>query len=462
MGSAQTGHSLEWQQAYVTAAPQDAAQQVLVSQLALPMGASQTPQQAKRVDALRGVIAGLDVGTAKRLYGRLSNSHDPLGHLFTLTLHRVTRNSLLGLLDAKRHSLDRGTAPVNRATDQRTTAPTTPIPPPIPPPSHAKPRKWVLPPERRKWSPWDLDKVGPTVPLFDPVPPGVRIVKGPEFGEDDGIRDLVRMAAAGLGLPLSVGLSMLRPTTISKAVEAAWIVMQTYEGTEIKMMMGLAGEAAAETVLADLFGVDQSAIVNLNDLVSNFPLIDHSMSAGLVQTKALGAASSVTGALLAERNLGELAGFLADVIVGTEGPKSKLTKAAVGLLNLRDKLTPLGAWPRDLRATSTEGVVKYIRENLMFAIPDNVAFKERPILGANLYRRLNNPQALAKLGLKQSQLTGFINRQVDRILPLGVSANDLQSFAEVARRYLPSDVDARWHARHDALIRERKARLGRK
>jgi hypothetical protein len=122
-GTAVTGHSLEWQRAFTASTPQDAAQSALVGQLALPMQASQTREQAQRVDTLKRQFSQMDPATAQRLYGRLSNRHDLLGQLFELTLHPITQKSLLSLLDATRHGHDRGTGPVQRGTDSRDVPP---------------------------------------------------------------------------------------------------------------------------------------------------------------------------------------------------------------------------------------------------------------------------------------------------------------------------------------------------
>ena len=101
------GHSLEWQQAYLTASPEDSAQRDLVAQLALPIGASQTREQAKRVEALQKLIAGITPAAARRMYQRLNGNSDALGQLFHLTLHHTTRKTLLGQLDAKQRDNDR-------------------------------------------------------------------------------------------------------------------------------------------------------------------------------------------------------------------------------------------------------------------------------------------------------------------------------------------------------------------
>src|SRR5262245_34884518 len=131
------GHSLKWQQAYLTSRPEDSAQRALVDQLALPISASQTREQAKRVDALRAQIALTEKRTAERMYDRLTSRSDSLGNLFHLTLHPTTIKSLIGELDAKRHEIDRGATPDKRGTDDKGTQ-NRRIPPPQPNPTKEK------------------------------------------------------------------------------------------------------------------------------------------------------------------------------------------------------------------------------------------------------------------------------------------------------------------------------------
>ena len=145
-----TRHSLDWQRAHKASAPQDQAQSDLVVQLAFPIGASQTREQAKRVHELAAQFSRMDPATAQRLYDRLSNRDDALGQLFELTLHHFTRKSLLSLLDVTRHG--QGTGPTTRGTDNRQPPPPPNpqlkplVPPPPKPPDLPPPKPPVLPP----------------------------------------------------------------------------------------------------------------------------------------------------------------------------------------------------------------------------------------------------------------------------------------------------------------------------
>jgi hypothetical protein len=444
------GHSWEWQQAYSTSAPEDGAQRDVVAQLALPIRASQTPEQARRVEMLEAQISLMDPRNAQRLYTRLTGQSDALGNLFHLTLHPTTIKSLLGQLDAKRHDFDRGTAPVNRGTDNRQIPHLRPGPlGPIPP--EPKP-----PPAQKKTPPWDTTH---DRPWQYPVPPPWMSDEGQQMDpggskSQSWIRSSLMAAAGALGTVVSVGVRAVTTAGMEEALGAAWLVFQITEA-EPAALIGMAGEAAAEAILPEILGVDPIAVRNLNLIKPNFPALDLISPRWLAQVKTRGVLSTLAASALTEQLRSQYCSDLLDMITGGK----KVDDAAEILLRNRGKLGR--AWPRDLRATTREGVSKYIREKTVLLVPNDHVQPLRRTLGKDLYRRLKeNKRWLDQLGIKNSrELSAFVNGQTDRIQSMGPSSADFRLMAETAANHLPEEVNGKFRKKFAKILDQAKKRI---
>ncbi len=443
------GHSLEWQQAYLTAAPEDGGQRDVVAQLALPIRASQTPEQARRVEMLEAQIALMDPRNAQRLYTRLTGRSDALGNLFHLTLHPTTIKSLLGQLDAKRHDFDRGTAPANRGTDNRQIPHLRPGPP-LPTPQQPKPP--------HKPPPWNTNTGLPWWPY--PVPPPWMSDEGQQTDpggskSQSWIRSSLMAAAGALGMTVSVGVRAVTTAGMEKALEAAWLVFQITEA-EPAALIGMAGEAAAEAILPEILGVDPVAVRNLNEIKTSFPALDLISPRWLAQVKTRGVLSTLPASALNEQLRSQYCSDLLDIITGGK----KIDDAAEILLRNRGELGR--AWPRDLRATTREGVIKYIREKTILLAPSDHIQPLRRTLGKDLYRRLkDNKRWLDQLGIKGNrQLSDFVNEQADRIQSMGPSSADFRIMAEIAANHLPPEINEKFRKKFARILKQAKKRVG--
>jgi hypothetical protein len=277
-----TGHSAEWQRAYLSARPEESAQNQLVSQLALPIGDAQTREQAQRVNVLRSLFSELDSNAAKRLYDRLSNSGDSLGQLFYLTLHHSTRAELMGILDAARRSHDRDIGPDHRGTDDGKTPPPSPVPPftgtgrPPQQPTWTGPATQVPPPSPPPWwLPWLTDP--PQKPIAPP-PAGPGIISK--------LTKLTGHGAAMLGGLMLLGL----PASVVQAAIAAALAALVDGET-----FGRAGELAAKEILK--WQLEQKGLkghvldLNQKPFRKNFPGIDLMSSVRPWQVKMWGVTS---------------------------------------------------------------------------------------------------------------------------------------------------------------------------
>jgi hypothetical protein len=456
-----SGHSLEWQQAYLMATPEDSAQRDLVAQLALPVGENQTREQAQRVEVIQTQIALMDPRTAYRLYQRLTSPGDALGQLFHLTLHHTTRKSLLGYLDAKRHDYDRGTAPVSRSTDNRNVPQPRPVPSPPPKPVQDTDIPW--PP----W--WKPVKPGPPTPPHITTPPGNLWPWQPPWTMDDElqtdqsdskpknwIKTSLMAAASGLGMVLNVGLRAVTTPAMEKALEAAWIVFQTTEA-EPAVLIGMAGEAAAEALLAEILGIDPALVRNLNDIESNFPVVDLISPRWLGSVKTRGILSTLPASALTDQLRSQYTSDLLNIIAGDKQAQGKLDKAADALFRNRRKLGR--AWPADLKDTSRAVIRKYLQEKTILLVPDDHVQPLRRTLGADLYRRLkDNKKALEQLGIKDNQLATWVRSQIVRIQSMGPRSADFRVMAETAANHLPSDVTEKWRKKYLKILKQQRKR----
>lgn len=433
------GHSLEWQNAYLTAAPEDQAQRDLMAQLTLPIRTDQTREQAQRVEALRKLIAGLDTKTTYRLYARLTGPADSLGNLFHLTLHHTTRKALLDQLNAKQHDNNRG-------TDNRNVPPPPPNKQDISPPP--PPNKQDIPP--------------PPPPYFYPsihIPPGWKPIP---YGDDDSSgggstsRDwlwkLLKSVGTGMGMTVSVLLPALGASSLEAAVAAAWVVFQTSAGLSLTMLVGEAGEAAAVVLLVEELGGAASRAVNLNTIESNFPVVDVLAQTGMSSVKTYGVLSKLSPAQQWDSLRSRYNGDLMDMIRG-----NKVDRAADLLYKNRRRLAR--AWPSDLNDKTVEGIKKYIREKADLRILDDHMKQLVQTLPDDLSRLLKKePRLLSEIGLKtDKQIEDFARRQVLRIKSLGITSNDLGVMLETAYKHLPKDVTERWRKEYKDLLKNRPA-----
>jgi hypothetical protein len=146
---------------------------------------------------------------------------------------------------------------------------------------------------------------------------------------------------------------------------------------------------------------------------------------------------------------------LFDIITG----EKKVGDAAEALLRNKTRLGR--AWPSDLRATTVDGVAKYIREKSLLMVPSDHVQPLKHTLGEDLYRRLSgSKKALDQLGIKTAgdpnrQLSAFINKQTDRIVSMGPSSADFRLMAETAHN-LPPEVNEKFREKHAPILRKQK------
>ncbi|MBX3085687.1 MAG: hypothetical protein KF716_28880 [Anaerolineae bacterium] len=425
----------------MTAAPEDSAQRDLVTQLAVPIGEKQTREQARRVEAIQTQITHLDIRTADRLYQRLTSQSDALGNLFHLTLHHVTRASLISLLNAKRHGFHRGTDPISRMTDNRDNHDSTPTKKTTKDSTSTDIWPHFTPPK-------DTDAHEVPIPVR---PPGDRLVPPPKGGHDSWVWSTLTAAASGLGMVFSVGVNSLSSAAIEKALEAAWIVFQTTEGPET-MVFGLALEAAAEAVAIEMLGGEAHQVVNLNSIVDNFPFVDIMYPGGIPSVKARG----LKLGLAASKSDSVMSAYTSEIIRSIRGGKS-LDQMVDTLLANRRKLAK--AWPTNLKYTTKKELIQYIRFDSPFMLPaDDVAqLKEHlktklgtrllkherglveELLGRNFAGVHNIADAITSVDKKK--LNQLIDRQIARIGSAGITKSDMRGLCEAARKYIPQVMD---------------------
>ena len=362
---ASTGHSVKWQDAYLTAAPEDRAQNQLVSHLALPIGASQTREQAQRVDALRTLFSTLEPSTAYRLYDRLGSSDDLLGRLFHLTLHHATRGSLMSLLNVTRHAQDRGIGPVSRGTDDRKVVPPPPkpVPPPGPVPEPPRPKPVIPPPPPPPWPP---PRHGPGPSPWPPPKHGPGILN---WLSDQLTRS--GQAAAMIG-----GLLLILPGEAVAAAIAAATAVFGEGGTFAR-----AGEMAAKEMLK--WTLKQSAlpwrVFDVNEISKRFPGIDLMSSIRPWQVKMWGVDARVTKFEVAERIVRAM-----ELLYGEKPWKDLPIKTAEALLDAREEFKQHGAWPIRWPANPTIEQLQVLIRDTAFGVPDDMVVQVRTELGRKL------------------------------------------------------------------------------
>jgi hypothetical protein len=278
---------------------------------------------------------------------------------------------------------------------------------------------------------------------------------GPGGSKSQGwIRSSLMAAAGALGTVVSVGVRAVTTAGMEEALGAAWLVFQITEA-EPAALIGMAGEAAAEAILPEILGVDPVAVRNLNAIMPNFPALDLISPRWLAQVKTRGVLSTLAASALTEQLRSQYCSDLLDMITGSK----KIDDAAEILLRNRGKLGR--AWPRDLRATTREGVSKYIREKTILLVPDDHVQPLARTLGKDLYRRLKeNKRWLDQLGIKNSrELSAFVNGQIDRIQSMGPSSADFRLMAETAANHLPPEVNEKFRKKFARILAQAKKRI---
>ena len=304
-------------------------------------------------------------------------------------------------------------------------------PTPKPPPPLKLPQPWTWP-----WS-------APNVTIVQDFPPDDR-------GGSSWVWGPLKHAAIFLGISITVGMRRLSNVELQDALDAAWLVFQLEQGG-LRAVIGLAGEAAAEKIIARVIGVsDGTRILNLNRLVKDFPVLDLVAPTGLfsVKVKGLLARNAPVNLALAQ----EYTRDLVDMALGDHPlAKRKLAKAAKILFDNSKSLKTSGSWPQDLIARSAADVERYIRNKSKLLVPhDHVQILKRHI-GAILNDRVRK-------GLRLPPGTDpvtWVNSFVDRIDSIGVKASDLQVMLE-ATKHLPKEQVGRLLKELAALERRRR------
>jgi hypothetical protein len=283
------------------------------------------------------------------------------------------------------------------------------------PPDTPPPRYWVWP-----WSP-------PKVIITQDFPPD-------DTGGSSWVWKPIKAAATALGITITIGMRSLSNVELQDAIDAAWLVFQIEQGG-LKAVIGLAGEAAAEAILARVIGADASKIFNLNSLRKSFPVVDIMAPTGLFSVKTRGLLG--LHAPLNSELIREYTQDLIDLAVG-DHPRAagKLPKAAKLIFDNRVKLKARGSWPRDLIANSAQDVEKYIRNKTKLLVPhDHVQILRRSVgkvLNARVQRGLKLPAG--------TDPVAWVNSFVDRIDSIGIKTSDLQVMLEATKHLPPEQV----------------------
>ncbi len=295
------------------------------------------------------------------------------------------------------------------------------------------------------WNPW------PWRPKGAPPPPPPKD-NGKGSGIADWIKTSLTAAAGALGIVISGGMWALRKETVQKAIDAAWLVFQLEEAP-LKTLIGLAGEAALEAILPDVFGLDPKQVFNLNKLAPSFPVLDLISPRGVISVKTYGIVSTLVGKDLESSILSKYKGDFLEMVLGGPGADSKLDKCARYLFENQQALRQQGVWPTALRGTSEQQIRNYVQREGLLVIPNDHVQMVRKEIGKHL-----NGLRLSKTIQADPK---WIQDQVFRIQPGGVKSTDLGGILEVTRD-LPKEQNERLYREHGQLIRQRRARQGRK
>jgi hypothetical protein len=433
-----------WERARRATVVEDDGQRQLVTLLTQPIVAADTAGQARRVEAMERLIKVMSPSSAARLHSRLSDAHDPLGQLFQLELHRRTRASVLGQLNSQRLGFDRGTGLTNRGTDTKnvvapqktseqsngTSAPVTQGLDAIPWPKWSPPKPpWMDP---KLWHPPS------DIPVV-PVPKGNQLLDDPTRRGPGWASRIVSSVVGGLVIVVAGGSTA---ATAAKGLEAAWIVFQTAGNMTLEKVIGQAGEEAMQAMLPDQFGLAPGTAANLNTIVPNFPVYDLTSSGPIVSVKVKGVLSTLPFSRedLAEfygrgaaREFLEMCGL--DTLSMPTLSLHKNTQAAQLLFDHRSALLKQGVWPKALKATTVEGIEKYLVNNGLYAtLDDYVAPTQRNVVA--LLRQMRDSGELANrygITVPKGEWTQWLKARAARIVGVGIDSDDMADMLLTAK-----------------------------
>jgi outer membrane protein OmpA-like peptidoglycan-associated protein len=294
---------------------------------------------------------------------------------------------------------------------------------------------------------WDLSKWWPK---------GAPPPSGGGSGSGSGIADYIKtsmMAGAGaLGIVYSGSVWVIRGITLEKAIEAAWIAIQIETGG-FRAAVGAAGEAVLEAVLPDVLRIDPSRVLNLNNKVANFPILDLISARGVYVVKTYAVVSSKFGAELLDQVVSKYKNdFFA--MIFDQGPRdTRMDDCVKYLFEHQADLRRDGQWPTSWRGTTEQSIRKYVQQEGMMVIPKDHVQPARRALG----KHLNEMRVSGKL---RGVDVEWIQKQIFRIDHAGLTTKDLGGLVE-ATQHLPAKVYEKYHQEHDQLIRARRARARR-
>lgn len=449
---AEPRHFPEWEQALQASQPEDQAQAELKALLAQPIGPQDVPALARRVDAMKALMAGLDLKTADRLYQRLTDyPRDALGRLFRLELHPETVRTLIEHLAWVRH-VKRQAAP-----------PPPPPPPPVPPRRRQTPPitgrppvvvpPIVVPPPPVPPRPPQPPTLTPTYPGIPWRPPGITTSLPPSDPSGPSwVWAPIGLAATALGTVVSIGIRRLTQAELADLIDAAWLVFQLEGGRPLTTILGMAGEAVAEKLMSRVLGIDPAKIYNLNLLQSNFPVADLISPRGLASVKVRGLLGRTTGAARAPSLALEYIQDLVDVAAPGPATRSKLTKAASLLFDNRATLRARGAWPTGFSPRSIAEVERYLRDKVTLFVPHDHVQLVRRTIGEVLHRRVQTGNIRLPAGTNP---VAWVNSFVDRVDSLGLKSTDFEVLLE-ATKHIPKEQIPRLRRELDRLRRLRQ------
>lgn len=341
---------------------------------------------------------------------------------------------MLGQLNAQRLGFDRGTGPTNRGTDtknvvppqktskqsQGTSAPVTQGPGAIPWPTWSPPKPpWV-----------DPQSDTPVVP----VPKGNQLLDDSTRRGPGWISQIVSSVVGGFGIVVAGGSTV---ATAAKGLEAAWIVFQTAGNMTLEKVIGQAGEEAMEAMLPDQFGLAPGTAKNLNTIVPNFPVYDVTSSGPIVNVKVKGVLSTLP---FSREDLAEFYGrgaareFLEMCGLDTLS-MHKNTQAAQLLFDHRAALLKQGVWPKGLKATTVEGIEKYLVNNGLYAtLEDYVAPTQRHVV--TLLQQMRDSGELANrygITVPKGEWKQWLKARIARIVGVGIDSDDMAEMLRTAK-----------------------------
>ncbi len=313
-------------------------------------------------------------------------------------------------------------------------------PPPPPPPPPIVPKPPIPPPGFPSWR-WLPPGVSTSLPPSDP--------SGPSW-----VWGSIGLAATALGTVVTIGVRRLSNAELADVIDAAWLVFQLEGGRPLTIIIGMAGEAAAEKLMSRVLGVDAAKILNLNTLRASFPVADLISPRGLSSVKVRGLLGMTVGAARHPSLAFEYIQDLVDIAAAGPGAKSKLAKAASLLFDNRGVLKARGAWPTGFNPRSAAEVERYIRDKTDLFIPHDHVQLVKQTIGAVLNRRVHPRTGDIRLPVGTNPVV-WVNSFVDRIHSIGITSSDFDVLLE-ATKHIPKEQIPRLQRERDRLLRLRR------